>query len=29
MKGLIGIVGLIGLMAAGVVEAVNNFTNPG
>lgn len=29
MKGFIGIVGVVGLIATGLVEAVNNFTNPG
>jgi hypothetical protein len=29
MKGFLGFVGFVGLMAAGVAEAVNNFTNPG
>lgn len=29
MKGFIGFVGIVGLIAAGVAEAVNNFTNPG
>jgi hypothetical protein len=29
MKGFIGLAGVVGLIAAGFVEAVNNFTNPG
>jgi hypothetical protein len=29
MKGFVGFVGVVGLIAAGFVEAVNNFTNPG
>ena len=29
MKGFVGFVGVVGLIAAGLADALNNFTNPG
>jgi hypothetical protein len=29
MKGLVALVGFIGLIVAGIVDAINIFTNPG